>query len=42
VLCGTVILLYIFLFTRRTFTRLEGIFLLMTYVAYVVYVVAVS
>lgn len=40
VLCGTVFLLYIFLYTDRKFTRLEGIFLIITYVAYVVYSIA--
>lgn len=40
VLCGTVILLYIFLYTDRKFTRIEGIFLLLTYITYVVYAIA--
>jgi K+-dependent Na+/Ca+ exchanger-like protein len=38
-LSGTVILLYIFLYTDRIFTRLEGIILIVTYVIYVVYAV---
>ncbi len=40
ILCGTVVLLYIFLYTDRKFTRIEGIFLIITYIAYVVYSVA--
>ncbi len=40
ILCATVILLYVFLYTDRHLTRIEGVWLLLTYVAYVVYSVA--
>ncbi|MGB7338907.1 MAG: calcium/sodium antiporter [Phototrophicaceae bacterium] len=35
----TVVILYIFLYTRRTLTRAEGIILLLVYAAYVIYAI---